>query len=267
LTPQSNYCPVVRLAAVALVAVGSCSKHHPDPDSVAIGRKAVASLARTFRAVGLEASEQGSTVSVAGKRIGVEARINNRGQTDDRSILAAEFDILVDGIRIPTLTAGVVGVDDTAEHARDTAAAEWAGQYGAPIGFALATRFGASGGPSPTDKIAPFYAKLEIEGQVLFHGPPGLRGDASTREVSSDGFVRTLATSVVPILLRTPPVSEYRSATVMVVVKGTAVTGGECRIDGVVSPELLQALSKLAWPEASPSYMFKLFFVGIPGHV
>jgi hypothetical protein len=25
---------------------------------------------------------------------------------------------------------------------------------------------------------------------------------------------------------------------------------------------LLETLSKLAWPEGSPSYMFKLFFVG-----
>jgi hypothetical protein len=275
------------VAAMALVALGSCSKHHSRDiqsdgavaatsressgldgiavDTVWLTTKGVASLAKTFRALGLDATEQGPTVSVAGKKVGVAARINNRFEKDNRNILAAEFDILVDGIRIPTLTAGAIGVDDTAEHARETAAGEWAAQYGAPIGFALATRFGASGRPSATDSIAPFYAKLDIDGQVLFHGPPGVRGEAKTPgEVSSDVFVRTLATSVVPILRRTPPVNEYRSATVLVFVEGTAVTGGECRIDGVVSPELLQAFSKLTWPEGSPSYMFKLFFVGIP---
>jgi hypothetical protein len=254
------------VAAVALAALGACSKQSPDVDAVLLGTKAAASLAKTFRAVGLEATEQGSTVSVAGQKIGVAAHIDDRVQKDNRTILAAEFSVLLNDIRIPALTAGAIGVDDTAEHARDTAVTEWAAQYGAPIGFALATRFGARGRPAPTERIAPFYARLEIDGQALFHGPPGLRGDAKTSEVSSDGFVRTVAMSVVRILQRTPPVSEYRSATIMVVVNGTALTGGECRIDGVVSAALLQALSKLPWPEGSPSYMFKLFFVGIPGH-
>lgn len=237
-----------------------------DADTAWLASKSAASLAKTFRALGLDATEQGPAVSVAGKKITVAARVNNRAKRDARNILAAEFDLLVDGTRIPALTAAAIGVDDTHEHARDTAAAEWAAQYGSPIGFAIATRVGASGHPSTTDPIVPFYAKLEIDRQVLFHGPPGLRGNAkSPAEVSSDAFVRTLAGTVVSVLQRTPAVNEYRSATVLVVVEGTGVTGGECRIDGVVSPELLQAFSKLTWPEGAPSYMFKLFFVGIPG--
>jgi len=236
-----------------------------DADAAWLASKGAASLAKTFRALGLDATEQGPAVSIAGKKISVAARVNNRAKKDARNILAAEFDLLVDGIPIPALTAGTIGVDDTPERARDTAAAEWAGQYGSPIGFAIATRLGASGHPSATDPIAPFYARLKIDRQVLFHGPPGLRGNAkSPAEVSSDAFVRTLASTVVPVLQRTPAVNEYRSATVLVVVDGTAVTGGECRIDGVVSPELVQAFSKLSWPEGAPSYMFKLFFVSIP---
>jgi hypothetical protein len=34
------------------------------------------------------------------------------------------------------------------------------------------------------------------------------------------------------------------------------------RVDGLISTELLEGLSKLSWPEGSPTYMFKLFFVG-----
>jgi hypothetical protein len=254
------------VASAAPEAAGVDRGNDADADAAWLASKGVASLARTFRALGLDATEQGPTVSVAGKKISVAARVNNRAKKDARNILAAEFDLLVDGIRIPALTAGAIGVDDTPEHARDTAAAEWAGQYGSPIGFAIATRLGASGHPSATHPIAPFYAKLKIDRQVLFHGPPGLRGNAkSPTEVSSDTFVRTLASTVVPVLQRTPAVNEYRSATVLVIVEGTAVTGGECRIDGGVSPELLQAFSKLTWPEGAPSYMFKLFFVAIPG--
>ena len=144
----------------------------PDADTVWLATKAVAALTKTFRAVGLDATEQGTTVSVAGRSVGVAARINNRDQQNSRHLLAAEFDIFVGGSRIPTLLSGAVGVDDTPEHARDTAAAEWATQYGAPIGFALASRFGASGPPPSTNEVAPLYAKLEIDGQALFHGPP-----------------------------------------------------------------------------------------------
>ena len=185
---------------------------------------------------------QGTTVSVSGRTVSVTARINNRLQQNSRHILAAEFDISVGGIQIPTLLAGAIGVADTPDHARDTAAAEWAAQYGAPIGLALASRFGASALPS--------YAKLEVDGQVLFHGPPGLRGEAKvTAAVSSDEFLRRVATLVVASLRRKPPVSEYRSALVQIVVTGTAVTGGECRVDGLISTELLETLSKLAWPK------------------
>ena len=226
-----------------------------DTDTVWLATKAVAALTKTFRAVGLDATDQGTTVSVSGRTVGVTARINNRLQQNSRHILAAEFDISVGGIQIPTLLAGAIGVADTPDHARDTAAAEWAAQYGAPIGLALASRFGASALPS--------YAKLEVDGQVLFHGPPGLRGEAKVAAaVSSDEFLRRVATLVVASLRRKPPVSEYRSALVQIVVTGTAVTAGECRVDGLISTELLDTLSKLAWPEGSPQYMFKLFFVG-----
>ena len=220
-----------------------------------LATKAVAALTKTFRAVGLDATDQGTTVSVSGRAVSVTARINNRLQQNSRHILAAEFDISVGGIQIPTLLAGAIGVAGTPDHARDTAAAEWAAQYGAPIGLALASRFGASALPS--------YAKLEVDGQVLFRGPPGLRGEAKVAAaVSSDEFLRRVATLVVASLRRKPPISEYRSALVQIVVTGTAVTAGECRVDGLISTELLETLSKLAWPEGSPQYMFKLFFVG-----
>jgi hypothetical protein len=150
----------------------------------------------------------------------------------------------------------VVGLGDTPDHARDTVADYWAAQYGAPIGLALASQFGASDPP-------PFDVKVEVDGQVLFHGLPMVRGEAkSPAYVSSEEFVRRVATIIVANLQRKPPVGEYRSALVQISVAGTAVTGGECRVDGLISTELLEALSELPWPEGSPNYMFKLFFVG-----
>ena len=228
----------------------------PDADSEWLATKVAASLTNVFRAVGLDANAQGTTVSVSGRAVSVTARINQRLQQDSRYILSAAFGISVGGIQIPTLVTGAVGVDDTPDRARDAVAAEWAAQYGVPIGLALASQFGASDPP-------PSHAKVEVDGQTLFHGPPGLRGEAkSPADVSSKEFVRRVATIVVANLQRQPSVGEYRSALVQIVVAGTAVTGGECRVDGVTSTELLEGLSKVSWPEGSPTYMFKLFFVG-----
>jgi len=255
------------VTAAALLTLCSCSKHRSgaatgDADTVWLETKAAHSLARVFRSVALDATEQGPTVLVAGKKVGVAVSVGAKAEKDGKHILAAEFEVSVDGKRVAPLAAGAIGVDDTAENVRNTVAAEWAAQYGAPIGFAVATQLGARGPPPSTSDMASFYAKLEIDGQALFHGPPGLRGNAKVTSEVSDDFVRRIATAVIPILRRTPPAGEYRSSLIQVVIEGTALTEGECRIDGVVSADLLAAVSKLPWPEASPSYMFKLFFVG-----
>ncbi|MGC4070231.1 MAG: DUF6348 family protein [Polyangiaceae bacterium] len=238
-----------------------------DIDASLLSTKGSAMLASTFRALGLHAVEQDSAVSVANRSISVVARIDNRAQKDTRSILAATFEVLIDGRRIPTLTGGAIGVGETPVQARDTAAADWAFQYGAPIGFALATTLGAEGRPTATDPLARLYGKTEVDGQGLFYGPPGIRGrTAAPDEVASIAFLRTVATSVVRLLRCKSPACEYRSTTILILVEGSAVTGGECRLDGDVSPELLDTLSKLTWPEGAPKYVFKLFFVGSSGN-
>src|SRR5262245_29364328 len=62
----------------------------PSADAALLAAKSATSLAKVFRAVGLEATEQGPIVLVAKKKIGVAARINNRTTEGARSILAAD---------------------------------------------------------------------------------------------------------------------------------------------------------------------------------
>jgi hypothetical protein len=274
---QSNRRSWLRLVAAAL-ALPSCSTSRARTteggidaaaitaadyaDGAWLAARAAASLARIFRAVGLAANEEGPVVVAASRRIGVAARVSNRGRREDEHFLAADFDISIDGRRIPTFGAGTVGLGDTRDDARKTAAAEWAIQYGAPIGFALAARLGADSPPQKADPLRPFYAKVEIGGQTLFHGPPALRGKVDLASTMSDEFVSRVVAVVVPVLRQTAPIAEHRSANVQVVVQDSTVASGECRVDGVVSPVLLQVVSKLPWPKATQSYMFKMFFVG-----
>lgn len=237
-----------------------------ETDAADLSNKAAATLANVFSSLGLDTHQTGTTVSVKGEQVGVVSQVNNRLEQAGQHILAAEFDVLVGGIRLPELRAGVIGIDESPEAARDAAAKEWAFQYGIPIGFAIATRLGASGSPTTGSGIAEFYAMVEVDGQVLFHGPPGLRGSAKAPgDVTSAVFVREVAKVIAAGMRSRASSGRYQSATVQVVVLGTAVADGECRLDGMVSRDLLRTLSSLRWPEASPSYIFKLFLVGLVG--
>jgi hypothetical protein len=237
-----------------------------DADAIDLGSKAAATLAKMFRSLSLETTQVGAMVTVAGTQVSVETRINNRLQQANQHILAAEFDVSVGGIRSPELRAGVVGIGDSPDGARDSAIEEWVAQYGIPIGFAVAARLGASGPPAREDETAKFYAMQVVDGQTLFHGLPGLRGAAKQPDtVVSDEFLRRVAEAVVASMRQRTSSGRYRSGTVQLVVHGSSVTGGECRIDGEISPDVLKALSSWTWPEGAPSYMFKLFFVGPVG--
>lgn len=241
------------VAAGAAVVGSSCAPDR-DADNRWLATEAAASFAKSLRAAGLEAVQEGATITVAGKRIEVQATVEAKQKAQGKEALAAAFDIALDGTRDPALRSGTVGVDDTPERARATAVSEWEAFSGTPIAFALAARLG--GGNIPAG------AKVELEGRTLFHGAVGIRGTAKLDDQKwSADLVKQIANSAIPVLQRTPPRGEFRAVSVQIAVRDTMVTGGECRIDGRISPELLDAVSRLQFPRASPDYLLKLFFV------
>ena len=261
------------VAILALVA--SCSRPGPsaegrssassmpftaDASADWLAQRAASALAKIFRASGLQASEQGKTVLVGLTTVDVAARINNSLEQQGRHILAAEFQIAIDRQPMTSLFTGAIGIDASREAARERTLEQWAAQYGVPIGFAIASRLGATRPPTSNDGPALLYAKTEIQGVSIFHGPPGIRGAAKDPSVvSSEDFVRQVANTAFANLEATA--EEYRTATIQVVVSGTAVTSGECRLNGAVAPGLLSDLEKLSWPAGDPSYMYKLYLV------
>ena len=245
------------LAAGTAVVGSSCSPDH-DADNRWLAAEAAASFAKTLRSVGLEAVHEGATITVAGKRIEILATVEAKQNAGAKEVLAAAFDVAFGGTRDPALRSGSVGLDDTAELARTTAVSEWAALSGTPIAFALATRLGAENIPAG--------AKVELEGLTLFHGAVGIRGTVKDDYPRwSADLVTKLANSALPLLQRTAARGNFRAVSIQVAVRDTMVTGGECRIDGAVSRELLDAVSSLQFPRASPDYLLKLFFVSPVG--
>jgi hypothetical protein len=224
-----------------------------------LAEEAASLMADAMRSVALEVKLKGASLAVADKRIAVKAKVNDRVQREGQHILAVEFSVSIDGRPVPAFHVGAIGIDPSPDGARQTAVSEWAGQYGAPIAFAISARLGATQPPAEKEGMAAFYSKLEVAGEVFYHGPPGLRGTVKdTAAVSSPDLVGNIAKAVLASMAGN---GQFRSATVMLVVEGARVTGGECRVNGEVSPALLAKLRAISWPEGDPKYMYKQFLV------
>lgn len=225
-------------------------------DSGLLAERAAGMLVERFHSVGLKASRNLNLVSVAGTKVGIVVRVNDELKQEGQHVLAAEFHVSVDGERIPSLVAGVIGIDSTPESARETTVAEWAAQYGIPIASAIADGAKPSNGRDPARASD---SRIELGNVVLYHGNVGLRGRArDTTAVSTKRFLASVAETVLPCLGHK---GRFRTATIMLVVDGNRVIGGECRVNGEVSPILFEQLGKLTWPEGAPKYIFKLYFV------
>lgn len=223
-------------------------------------RRGLGVISRALRASGVQITDQGTSILTANSQIEVKAHVNDSGEQGGQYVLAAEFEVLENGRSLDALHTGAVGIDASAEGALDTAIQEWGTQYGAPIGFAIASTLGAEGPPKSGDNMADLYARIQVKDLTLFHGPVGFRGNPKNPgAAASDDFLRKVGDAVAPHL--GAGAGTYRSAIIQLVVDGTQVTDGECRVDGKVSPELVSDLKKLAWPAGDPSYMFKLYFV------
>jgi hypothetical protein len=143
-------------------------------------------LRNAFRSAGFEPSQDGNAISVAGKKILVEAGINNRAKKDGQHILAVEFHLNIDGAPAAPLTSGVVGIDANQEATRKTAIFEWAAQYGVPIAYAIAGQLGAGKLPrSDGSRSAPGWALRDRASRSIPH-PRTSRtshpGGAATRD-------------------------------------------------------------------------------------
>jgi hypothetical protein len=212
--------------------------------------------------VRLDVTRQGRTVTAAGHRIEVDAHVDAKTRRGEQHIIAVDFQIRIDGELVPALRSGVVGVDPTSEGARATAASEWAAQYGAPIGYAIARWLGVTTAPQLSDAVSHFYLYVRVNGELLHFGPPGFRGSLTDPEaLSSPEFVQNIAALAVP---RMGSRNHFRSATILLEFNGDTVVGGECRINGEISPALLGALKGLTLQQHEPRFLYKLYLAAAP---
>jgi hypothetical protein len=266
-----RWCSVMRsiTKAVAPLIIGFCSVScsttpSSDTDAAWLAEGGARLLADVFRSVDLQVVREGKHLSVAGKRIDVDALVENRAQRSGRQILAAAFRITIGGTLVPAFQAGTIGIDATVEGARATAVEEWGAEYGTAIGYAVAKWLGADGAPKTGEGVSR-YRRVEVDGHTLHYGLTAVRGlatDAAT--ISSEQFVRNIAKRAVPLMGSR---DRFRSATVKIQMRGATVETGECRVNGMVSPTLFAELQKIRWPDGNARFIYTLFFAEAPDAV
>ncbi len=236
---------VIVVALLGLLAIVSRSQTRPTPQGPDLSERCarvLTAMAKSMPTRG-SVSYSGAQVSVGGRQVRLSARIENRERAENKFLVGLVVNLFVDGVFQP-LTVGSVGVADTEEKAEDTALQEWAQL----VGVALVATLGSNG-----DTGLPF------DGFFAYPGLTGIRGSqvAWSEHIARDllGHLETL----VPNLRSSG--GELHSISIMAIVKQGGVVGGECRVDGVISPKALTAIRSFPWPLTQAHYVFKQFYI------
>jgi len=232
-------------------------RNRNDPDAAWIARRGVEDLVKLFRTIDFHVVPDGRRLSVAGKQIELNVRVEQKLQQRGEHFIAAAFRIAIDGVAVPAFVAAAIGVDATTEGARELSTFTWFAQYGSPIGYAIANWLD----PKLRDGLDHSIPTVDVDGEMLFHGTIVIRSDCGYGDATTDEFLRSLGGRAIPLL---GDRSRFRSATIKVFVEAGAVKDGECRVNGSVSPALLNELRKMKWPKGPAPFLYTLFFVTPP---
>ncbi len=188
-------------------------------------------------------SQSGPEVSVGGRQVRLRARVENRKHAENKFFVALAVDLYVDGVLQP-LTVGSVGVGDTDQEAEDTAVEEWAQLVGDAVVAALASNNDAG---------------LPFDGFVAYAGRTGIRGSQPNlpKDIAKH-LLRQMKTKASNLRWSE---GELHSISIIVKVNQGGTADGECRVDGVVSPEALTAMQAFPWPPTQALYMLKQFYI------
>jgi hypothetical protein len=201
---------------------------------------------------GQTVSQDGMLLKTRDHQIRVEQEVEGEAEKDGSHLVGLGVRITLDGKYLSALRSGGVGVDKTREAALRTAAKEWSQQFGLVFVRSLYPR---ASDPAPT-KAGHYQI---IAGPIALRGPARIAAfDASSKQLSSviNSFVARSFGSVKP--------GEWHGMNVTAAHDSRQGLASMCQVDGKESPELNEAIKRVAWPTGSSTYMFKQFFLAKP---
>jgi hypothetical protein len=219
-------------------AMASCSR---GSDVTAQFATALASAALAEE---LEAETSGNLVMVAGTPFRVVARTESVEGSGPAWIVGIEVTATIDGG--PSFGAGSVGIGASRDEAVEAAANEWAQFTGLALLRGLVLK-------------AQHVDRVVLNGIAVYRGTTGIRGPV--QPTWSKGDAARLFELVLPSV---PVDGQPHLLSVVLAVDATKEVDGECRVDGTISPAMLEAVKLFSWERLKTPYIFKQYYLASP---
>ena len=222
-----------RLLLVSVLCLGQLGCERPSPEiSAMIARPMGEGVSMYLK--GVEYRVEGTTITVGGRRLEVLPYAEPCDVRDTEHRCGVRFDIRTDGVKDERLRFHGVGNGSDREDAQRDAVRHWWLAFAFPLIRSLADR--------ETDFGRSRY--------TAYPGPTVVRGASPGGWLDGSARMHQQFTTVLTAVVGEQPI--VKSIDLSVTVNGDGSMDGECRVNGVVSPEVLRALRKLPWPEADP---------------
>ncbi|QIF02808.1 DUF6348 family protein [Roseimicrobium sp. ORNL1] len=186
---------------------------------------------------------EGGQVITGGKKASFTAVSEQALEHQGRSIQAARIEVSVDGVPVPQLTFGAVGVGTSREDADMTAIQEW---Y-------------MAAGKAVIDAIGRRAAETVVGGFSVHAGLMGIRGSAPGGWLQGTAEMNTKILDV--LLPHLPKDASTVAIDLKVAMQPGSAPDGQCLINGQPSPAAMEAVKRLDWPQAGGGYLFKQAYV------
>lgn len=186
--------------------------------------------------------ENGHVIS-GGKKMTFAAVSERALEHQGQFIQAARVEVSVDGVAVPALTFGSIGMGKSREEADKMAILEW---Y-------------MAAGKAVIEAVGRQKAEIEMGGFSVYPGHTGIRG------TPPEGWLQGEAGMHPKILKELLPHLPKDASTVAIDLKMTMQPGsaldGQCLINGQSSEVAVEAMKRLDWPRSGDAYMFKQAYV------
>ena len=234
------------LLSVMCLAQFGCEKPSPEISSM-IAEPLGEGVSMHLKGIAYQV--EGTTIEVGGRHLEVLPYAERCNVREAQHLCGVRFDIHADGVKDARLSFGVVGNGTSREAAHRDAVHHWWVAFAFPLIRSLAdqrTDFGHS-------PYAAYPGAMVVRGK-----PPGGWIDGSTK-------MHQQLTTVLTAVVGEKPV--VRSIDLKVIVDGEGSVNGECRVNGVVSHDVLGELRKLSWPAGDPDSGYRFYQTYILKHV
>lgn len=234
-----------------LVVLISCNSGGAGtPDSKEPGKNieniALEKLYTLLQNKGVRAELKSNEIHVQENTIKLKINVEHEGKQQDKWLCAISIATTYKAKQDNKITIGSIGVGNSLEEAMGISITEWLATFGEPFSNLLS---------SDSSDV------LVIGNKVVYPGFMGFRGNRP-----ENLFVQTpqnpeekIFTAIEPLL--TEDGKEITPVELKLMIGANGAIDGECKINNIVSAEVLNNMKKLDWTPAAEQYLFKQFYL------